>query len=151
MANFDQLVAAEMFLPIRLYEGAFDAFSRLATKFLTDLEKVSPALTAEQRLDLLITAQAAGLLPPMPELVDFSGEGTYIVEEARESSTSVNAGVTLNAISVGVSLARRTESVEKITHHVSWKARAVLPDRDRLEAIVELHKKLEEKFSKPGA
>jgi hypothetical protein len=146
MARFDQLVAAEMFLPIRIYEAAFDAFARQATKFLTALEKDNPDLTAEQRLEHLIQAQAAGLLPPMPELLDYSGEGTYIVEEARESQSNVTAGVTLNAITVGVNLARRTQSVEKITHHVSWKARAVLPDRDRLEALVANHAKLREKY-----
>jgi hypothetical protein len=136
-----------MFLPVRLYEAAFDAFARLATQFLTNLEKESPGLPPERRLELLILAQSAGLLPPMPELLDFSGEGTYIVEEARESQTGVNAGVSLNAITVGVSLARRTESIEKITHHVSWKARAVLPERDRLDAIVQSHKALEAKFA----
>lgn len=141
MADFVNLVETEMFLPVRAYHKAFQSFAKDAVVFLNGIDR-DGKLAPEVKVTQLIRAQAAGLLAPMPELVDYTGDGTYVVDSTIDTSLGGSLGVTLAAASLGLNYSRSRQDAEHIAHHVAWKCRAVLPDVDRLRAIVDMQVEL---------
>lgn len=150
MPKFQDLIAAEMFLPAKVFHLEYRAFVKSCLEFIDGLPN-SDTLSPAQAVDQLIRAQAAGLIPPMPELIGYSGSGNYAVEATTETGLNIHGGVSFNAITLGVDVLRKTQSVEKITHQVAWEARAIIPDVDRFNAIVSHAQALRESFAREDA